>query len=63
MTGFTRTRFFTITDPVWNPKGEPDWTERDIIRRVDQLGIPCEITKQGDVYAENKLIGRENKVC
>ena len=58
MTGFKRTRFYTITDPAWNPESKPDWTERDILRRVDQLGIPCEITRQG-VYAESKLIGKE----
>ena len=62
MQGFKRTRFFTITDPVWYHESEPDWTERDILHRVDQLGIPCEITRQG-VFAENKLIGKEVKVC
>ena len=63
MTGFKRTKFYSITDPAWNPESEPDWTERDILRRVDQLGIPCDITRQGDVLAENRLIGKEVKVC
>ena len=62
MTGFTRTKFYSITDPAWNPESEQDWTERDILRRVDQLRIPCEITRQG-VFAENRLIGKEVKVC